>query len=63
MQRSHYAAEIEQHIEDSFKAWKWHSGVQHQPELDCWAKTKTIQGISKKAIRDIEMMIKSLRDD
>ncbi|KAI2497518.1 hypothetical protein MHU86_16972 [Fragilaria crotonensis] len=63
MKRSDYEAEIEEYIEQSFKAWKWHTKAQHQAELDRWARKKNINGISKETIRDIDMMIKALQDE
>lgn len=63
MKRSDYEAEIEEYIEQSFKAWKWHTKAQHQAELDRWARKKNIKGISKETIRDIDMMIKALQDE
>ena len=53
MQQSQYEADIEEYIEKSFKAWIWHSGAQHQAELDRWAEKKNVKGISKEAIRAI----------
>ena len=35
-QRSDYEVETEEYIENRFKTWKWHSGAQHQVELDRW---------------------------
>ena len=58
--------EMEQFIEASFVAWKWHTNKQHNDVVKMWTKRyfdTSFHQDSEKKKRRIQFMIKALKDD